>query len=170
MIKHNNTTYSGRITDAGQSVFLETPKISIEMLHFSRPGNFAAARRRGPLRVRAPAPGGPGWDSVKSLVCDTGLGVRVAAAGQSLALSPSLSPSDGAGWPAAAADRNGVSSHEDLHALAVSFHSSWCSGSHCGYYHSTVTVTGLQTPRPPGQLEVRLPPSSANPGTLITPL
>jgi len=34
----------------------------------------------------------------------------VAAAGQSLALSPSLSPSDGAGWPAAAADRrNGVS-------------------------------------------------------------
>ena len=47
---------------------------------------------------------------MKSLVCDTGLGVRVAAAGQSLALSPSLSLSDGAGWPAAAADRrNGVS-------------------------------------------------------------
>jgi hypothetical protein len=34
MIKHNNKTYSGRITDAGQSVFLETPKIPIEMLHF----------------------------------------------------------------------------------------------------------------------------------------
>ncbi len=47
---------------------------------------------------------------MKSLVCDTGLVVRVAAAGQSLALSPSLSPSDGAGWQAAAADRNGVSS------------------------------------------------------------
>jgi hypothetical protein len=27
IIKHNNTTYSGRITDAGQSIFLETPKI-----------------------------------------------------------------------------------------------------------------------------------------------
>ncbi len=45
---------------------------------------------------------------MKSRVCDSGLGVRVAAAGQSLALSPSMSPSDGAGWPAAAADRNGV--------------------------------------------------------------
>jgi hypothetical protein len=33
LIKHNNTTYSGRITDAGQSVFLETPKIPIEMLN-----------------------------------------------------------------------------------------------------------------------------------------
>jgi hypothetical protein len=58
MIKHNNTTYSGRIIDAGQSDFLETTKIPIEMLHFLRPGNFATARRRGPLRVRAPAPGG----------------------------------------------------------------------------------------------------------------
>jgi hypothetical protein len=53
---------------------------------------------------------------VKSLrlVCDTAgvtcLGVRVAAAGQSLALSPSLSPSDGAGsgWPAAARRRHGA--------------------------------------------------------------
>jgi hypothetical protein len=34
MIEHNNTIYSGRITDKGQSIFLETPKIPIEMLHF----------------------------------------------------------------------------------------------------------------------------------------
>ena len=68
---------------------------------------------------------------MKSLVCDTGLGVRVAAAGQALALSPSLSPSDGAGWPAAAARHGaaGVSSfymplqqhfiHHDAAAVTV---------------------------------------------------
>ncbi len=66
---------------------------------------------------------------MKSLVCDTGLGVSVAAAGQSLALSPSLSPSDGAGWPAAARHGAGVSSfnmplqyhfiHHDAAAVTV---------------------------------------------------
>jgi hypothetical protein len=137
MIKHNTTTYSGRITYVGQSVFLETQKIPHQNATFLKARKFC----RGPAdaghsesECQALSPLSEvtvteSW-SVRQWVCDTSLGVRVAAAEQSLSLSRRR-PGRLAGrgrWPSRW--------FKFLHAIAGSFHSSWCSGSHCGQLHS----------------------------------